>query len=154
MPGSPKRKSDTQRLENEIGEGRLTELIEQGLTMRKCAEALGVGPLTLSRWVSADPARAEKISRARASAAHALADQALDISDESTPETERIDRLRIETRRWLAGKWNPESFADRSGPQVTVNITQQHLGSLRDLLSAHPQQGAIEAVETDVKQLR
>lgn len=133
MAGAPKRRSDLQKIETEVGEEGVLGLIEQGYTLRRCASELGVSLGTMSKWVSATPERTAAVSRARARGAGLLAEQTLDIADESGDA-----RLRVDTRKWLASKWNAIEYGEQR-PSLTVNIATAHLSDLRGLLVAAEQ---------------
>lgn len=82
---------------------------------------------TVMRWLDADaPGFREQYARACDLRADILADQCLDIADESENDGERISehedvhateqvarsKLRVDTRRWLAGKLRPKKYGD------------------------------------------
>jgi Bacteriophage Sf6, terminase small subunit-like len=62
------------------------------------------------------------LARAREAQAEVWADELVDISDAELPTREAIRRarLRMQSRQWLAGKYNPQ-FADKP-TQVGVNV--------------------------------
>jgi len=130
MPGRPKRKQDLILLEK-IGEEPVAELLESAMPIAEVCRQLKVGKRALMEWLESEPERAGLLSRARARAAHHLAEQALDIADDVDGETQR-DRLRVDTRKWLAAKWNPKEYSEqKQGVAVQVNIGDMHLDALR-----------------------
>jgi hypothetical protein len=139
MAGRPKQRTDIATLDS-FGESGFIDLIEQGHTLRQCAKHLNVNVSAICKWIDSEPERKAAVAQARSRAAHMLAEQSLEIADGATPETERVDKLRIDTRRWLASRWNPTDYGERQAG-VTINIGQQHLGGLRDLLGGLEQQG-------------
>jgi len=134
MAGQPKKQSDIAKIEA-VGDDAVLELLEQGYTTRKLAEHFSVSLGSVSVWLRQ---RTEAVSRARARGAHALADQALDLADGATLDTERLAKLQIDTRKWLASKWNAMDYGDHR-PSLTVNIAAAHLTDLRGLLVAAQQ---------------
>jgi hypothetical protein len=63
--------------------------------------------------MSANPAVADAVARARLDSAHALADEVIAIADSSdNPAMANLLRNRCDQRRWLAGKFNP-MYADK-----------------------------------------
>jgi hypothetical protein len=63
------------------------------------------------------------LSRAREQQAEVWADELVDISDAELPTHEAIGRARLwmQSRQWLAGKFNPQ-FADKPTTQIGVNV--------------------------------
>jgi hypothetical protein len=135
MAGRPKRKTDLVTLD-QVGEGRVEELLESAMPIAEVCRQLGVGKRVLYEWLEAAPGRAGLLSRARARAAHVLAEEALTIADETTGDVQR-DRLRVDTRKWLAGKWNQAQFGDSKGAQVTINLGDLHLQAVKTVKPVH-----------------
>ena len=137
MAGQPKKQSDIAKIDA-LGDDAVLELLEQGYTARRIAHHFSVSLGSVSVWLRQ---RTEAVSRARARGAHALADQALDLADGATVDTERLAKLQIDTRKWLAAKWNVQDYGEQR-PSLTVNIATAHLSDLRGLLVAgqHAQQ--------------
>jgi predicted transcriptional regulator len=113
------------------GELALFELVSRGMTKKRMLETLGVSRSAFDRWVQKTAERAARYSRAREEAADSLADETLEIADEADPQTAQVAKLRIEARRWLAAKINPEAYGDKTGPSVTLNLGDMMLDSLR-----------------------
>lgn len=133
MAGHIKRRTIASNLDK-IGEQTLLEKIASGLTMAGLARELGISNLSLYHWIKKDPDRQERFAQARALAADQWADECLDIADQTDNLNANADRLKIETRKWLAGVTNPDKY--KSAPaqaQVNVNVNQLHLEALRQL---------------------
>ena len=56
---------------------------------------------------------ATRYARAKEERADTLFDETLAIADAATPETVGVDRLRIDTRKWAAGKLRPKVYGDK-----------------------------------------
>jgi hypothetical protein len=117
---------------------------------------------TIYAWRQTNAEFAAWFHRAREIQSHALADSALAIADDKSgdilyrqngdpvPNNAAVQRsrLRVDSRRWLAGKLNPAAYADKqihTGPDglgpVEVQIRADYerlsadeLGQLRELL--------------------
>jgi hypothetical protein len=78
---------------------------------------------TVYDWKKADESFRQAFMRAREQQAEVWADELVDISDAELPTREAIRRarLRMQSRQWLAGKFNPQ-FADKPTTQVGVNV--------------------------------
>jgi hypothetical protein len=78
--------------------------------------------VTIHNWRQADESFRQDLARAREQQAEAWADDILSISDAELPTHEEIGRarLRMQSRQWLAGKYNP-TYADKP-TQIGVNV--------------------------------
>ena len=131
MPGRPKRKQDLVLLEK-MGEEPVRELLESAMPIAEVCRTLGVGKRALMEWLEADPRRARLRSESRARAAHILAEEAIVIADDTAGETQR-DRLRVDTRKWLAARWNQAEFAEKPQTAIQLNINGLHLDALKSV---------------------
>lgn len=93
--------------------------LAEGKSLRKIAKELGRPESTLRYWLSSDPEAFAHSARARELGCDALADECLEIADDtdSKPEDRRI---RIDTRLRLIGKWS-----QRYGDKLTVDSRSQ-----------------------------
>ena len=102
------------------------ECLRDGLSLRKAAETNGVSPSTVLGWVDADPAYSEQYTQARARGYLLLADEILEISDDSSGDVidtehgprvdaERVARskLRVDSRKWMLAKMLPKIYGDK-----------------------------------------
>lgn len=132
MAGHIKRRTIASNLDK-IGETTLLEKIASGMTMAGLARDLGISNLSLYNWIRKEPDREERFRQARMIAADKWADDCLEIADASDHVSANADRLKIETRKWLAGVTNPERFQAKPTTAVQVNVNQLHLDALRQL---------------------
>lgn len=132
MAGHIKRRTIASNLDK-VGETTLLEKIASGMTMAGLARELRISNLSLYHWIRKDPGREERFKQARALAAETWADECLDIADGADHITANADRLKIETRKWLAGVTAPERFQAKPTTAVQVNVNQLHLDALRQL---------------------
>ena len=120
----------------------ICERIAGGESLRQiCGDGDVPSASTVFVWLSQDEAFSEQYARAREAQADALFDDILSIADDGTNdwmerknadgenigwqengEALRRSQLRVEARKWMAGKLKPKKYGDR--------ITQEHeLGS-------------------------
>jgi hypothetical protein len=132
MAGHIKRRTIASNLDK-IGETTLLEKIASGMTMAGLARDLGISNLSLYNWIRKEPDREERFRQARMIAADKWADDCLEIADAADHVSANADRLKIETRKWLAGVTNPERFQAKPTTAVQVNVNQLHLDALRQL---------------------
>ena len=129
MPGQPKTREMMDRIETAGGAQALLERISAGETMISIARALDVSRSVISGLLNDE--HAEALKEARKRAATVYVEEALEIADAATPATERVEKLKADTRRWLAGRWDRAAFGDNSRPDVQVNIGALHIEALR-----------------------
>ena len=97
-----------------------------GQRLRKAAAAAGVGASTVLDWTEADPEFAEQYARARTRGYQLLADEIIEISDDSSGDTVETDRgpvsnpeftarsrLRVDSRKWMLSKMLPKIYGDK-----------------------------------------
>jgi hypothetical protein len=139
MAGHIKRRTIASNLDK-VGETVLLEKIASGLTMAGLARELNISNLSLYHWIRKDPNREERFKQARSIAAEQWADECLDIADASDNGSANADRLKIETRKWMAGVANPDRFQAKPTTAIQVNVNQLHLDALKqlNLASANP----------------
>jgi hypothetical protein len=105
----------------------ICERVAKGETLTSiCNEPEMPAWTTVHDWKKADESFRQDFMRAREQQAEIWADELVDISDAELPTHEAIGRarLRMQSRQWLAGKYNPQ-FADKPtqvGVQVGVQV--------------------------------
>ena len=100
------------------------------LSMKSICEQLGYPTGTVLAWLSREPTFQEKYARAKDMQADLLAEEILDIADDGSndfmtivkgdreyevenKEVTNRSRLRIDSRKWLAGKLRPKKYGDK-----------------------------------------
>lgn len=131
MAGKPVQRMAFALIEAKGGEPWVLEQVAQGHGYRTIAKELGVSLTMFVGWATHTDARRQMLRQARENAAQTLAEQALEIADEADPLTERVARLRIDTRKWIASKWAPDTYGDNKGPVVQISINDMHLKAVR-----------------------
>jgi hypothetical protein len=86
---------------------------------------------TFYDWVERVPGRRETLDRARSLAAHALADQTLEIVDTATIEEVQLAKLRTDIRLKLAAKHNRLYYGDAQSPLLNIDLGSLALDALR-----------------------
>ena len=137
MPGRPKRTADLALL-NQVGAAKVEELLEKALPIETICKDLGVSKKALYDWLDA-PEQAGLFTRARARAADHLAVETLAIADDVAEDQAAIAkaRLRTDTRKWLASKWNAAQYGDSKGVQVNLNLADLHLQAVKVVKPVH-----------------
>jgi hypothetical protein len=125
------------------------ELLASGLTTKQACKKLHINRSTLWRYATASEARRDSYAHARDQQARALADETLEISDQATNEGERVARLRVDTRKWLASKLLPKEFGDRlevSGTFANLDVRQLTDDQIRRLSDGEAPASVLTAV--------
>jgi len=129
MAGQPKTNAMLAKIDA-LGGDALLSRIAGGEPLKAVAESIGVSRQVLSGVLNSEQNR-EALRRAREQAAHALAEEALSISDAAKPQDVQVAKLRTDTRRWLASKWAPREYGDQAGVNVNISFASLHLDALR-----------------------
>ena len=153
MAGHIKRRTIASNLDK-VGESTLLEKIASGMTMAGLARELRISNLSLYHWIRKDADREERFRQARSLAAETWADECLDIADAADHVSANADRLKIETRKWLAGVTAPEKFQAKPTAAVQVNVNQLHLDALRQLNLASPDHDSPEPEVIDITPIK
>jgi hypothetical protein len=109
----------------------ICEQLADGKSLRTICSADGFPAVgSVCRWLAENETFREQYLRARDAQADALADEILDIADgagapvdaaEGANAVQR-DRLRVETRKWVASKLKPKVYGDKADVNVTGQI--------------------------------
>lgn len=88
--------------------------ITGGLSAHKAIKAHGVSNGSFYRAVDSDAICAEKYARARISGLDCIADEIIDLADDSPPDAAWTNkaRLQVDARRWLLSKLAPKRYGD------------------------------------------
>jgi hypothetical protein len=105
---------------------RLCELIAQGKSLRKAAADIGVDPSTPLLWCKASTDFDQQYTRAREIGWKLLAEEILEISDDTSRDMIETDagekpnlelvarsRLRVDSRKWMLSKMLPKIYGDK-----------------------------------------
>ena len=136
MAGYPMRRALEKKIEEMGGIEFVTAHIAQGMTIGRLAEFIECSRPMLSFWINHTEERRTAVINARKLKAEKLAEEALDIADqvdETSNSGVNKARLQVDTRKWLAGKLDPESYGDTSKTQVNINMGDLHLQALKHL---------------------
>ena len=101
------------------------ESIADGESLRAiCKDPDMPSKSSVCKWLGQHEAFADQYARARDAQADAHFDEIVHIAD--TEEDPQRARVRIDARKWTAGKQRPKKYGDRLGVdldgQVTVNV--------------------------------
>ena len=140
MAGNKKKVADIALL-NTLPVEQITNMFEAGMSETRICVALGISKKALTEWMAL-PEQEGFISRVRARAADNLVGQMIEIADEGEIEEVNKARLRVQTRQWVAERWNPAAYAQTKMPSVQVNLSGMRLDALRRI-------EVVEDVSTD-----
>jgi hypothetical protein len=110
--------------------------IAKGRTMTQLAKEFGVGLWSMDRWVYRHTKGTTLLADARKVAAGQMAAEVLDIAEAAYPENERVARLQIDSRKWLAAKLDPAGYGEQqASAAIQINVGDMHLLALRQVQS-------------------
>lgn len=121
----PPKKTVAEKL-GEIGIDAICEMVADCKTLQTIANMAGVSKSKLSEWL--DNNHSEQYARARLAQADKLVDDLMAIVDEPPMLTASgsVDagdvahkRLRMDARKWLAGKMNSKKYGDKVTNEIT-----------------------------------
>ncbi|BDC37907.1 hypothetical protein [Paraburkholderia terrae] len=149
MSGSPVKRARLESLDAQ--EEEIFAKLEDGRPLVEIATESGCSRPFLNRWLTYTEERSARYDKARQTAAHSLADDIQHdasntlkraISGEASKIEVAAAKLKGDTQRWLAGRWNAKYAEDR-GTNVSVSVD---LGSafLNVLRRGKPNPEAIE----------
>jgi Bacteriophage Sf6, terminase small subunit-like len=100
-------------------------LISDGRSLRSILRDDDTMPAmsTIFKWLREHQSFSEQYTRAKEEQADALAEDMQDIADNPTGDVQR-DRLRVDTRKWIASKLKPKKYGDK------VDATIEHSGQV------------------------
>ena len=131
MAGAPIKRQGVALLQEKADE--VEALLEAGVTQTEVWEVLGITRSAWRKWMR-EHGGADVVARARATRASALAEETLTIADTAEERNEAIAkaRLRIDTRKWISGAWDRDTYGQAApGANVQINLGQLHLDALR-----------------------
>lgn len=88
---------------------------------------------TFYKRLSMDADFAQRYTRAREAQAHRESDEIKAIADQATPEDYNVARLRIDARKWRAGKLAPKVYGDKLDVETKGTLTITISGDDADL---------------------
>lgn len=132
-PGKP---TFAERVAADGGDEIIFRRIASGELVTDIMESYGYSRDMMYQWINqGGEARRQAFEDAKRQSAEALAEQAGRIIDAAADATSTaavmVARERMGYRKWLAGIRDRETFGERAGAEIQVNIGQLHLDALR-----------------------
>ena len=94
----------------------ICEQLSEGKSLRSICKAKKLPSCsTIFLWLSKYPEFSEQYAHAREAQADLLADEIISIADEPVLFAEQVarNRLRVDARKWMAGKLRPKRYGDK-----------------------------------------
>jgi len=110
--------------------------------LHKVCKEVNINPSNFYRWISEDENLRNRYAHAREVQAELLADQILEIADDSSNDTKTIvskagepieventewtnrSKLRVEARKWIAAKLKPKKYGDKVEIEQNLNVNK------------------------------
>lgn len=90
----------------------ICDLLGDGKSLRTACKEVGIQTRTFYTWLADDEFTQRQYARAKEEAADNFVEEMLEIADEKTGDPNR-DRLRLDTRKWIASKLKPKRYGDK-----------------------------------------
>lgn len=129
---------------NESLADAICERLADGESLRSiCSDDEFPAKSTVFKWLATNSAFADQYARARETQADSLADDIVDIADNAKFDA-NDKRVRIDARKWLAGKLRPKVYGDSQtlkhtgasgGPVEYANLTEAEIDARLAALS-------------------
>lgn len=112
--------------------GKVCTAIAGGQSLRKICEAKDMPSIdTVRVWLIEDAEFSAQYARAREEQADYYADEIVTIAD--TEEDPNRARVRIDARKWTAGKLKPKVYGDKVDLSGALRVTLTHEEALEQL---------------------
>ena len=98
---------------------KILERIAVGDSLREISKDLKIDFSAASKILRSEDIN-PRYARARELQADYLADEVVQIADAATNETFQSDRLRIDARKWKAGKMRPKNWGDNEKHELNI----------------------------------
>lgn len=106
-------------------EGQLDDLGRKPFySVRSACAELGISEATIYRWLHRHPDFCEQYTRAREARAHLLAEETIEVV-ELEPDPAKA-RVRMDVRKWYAGKLAPKVWGDKTVLSGDPDNPQKH----------------------------
>jgi len=106
---------------------KICEMVVEGKSLIKISKELNFNIASFFRWLREEKDFCDKYTRAKVEQADTLIEEILDIADcskfdKTTDENGRVitdhehiarSRLRVDTRKWVAGKMRPKKYGEK-----------------------------------------
>ena len=113
---------------------RICERIADGESLRGICEGADMpARVNVIRWLEKDEALRNQYARAREHQADHEFDEIKAIADLASVEDVQVARLRVDTRKWRAGKLRPKVYGDKVDLSGNVGFTITISGDDADL---------------------
>lgn len=107
----------------------ICERLADGQSLRSICQADDMpNKATVFRWLAADAAFSDQYARARESQADTLFDDMIDIADAEgmrDPVDVQQAKLRVETRKWMAGKLRPKVYGEKQTVETQHGLSDE-----------------------------
>ena len=123
------------------------QLMERLFPPREDGEKPGANAFYL--WLS-ERDHKERWREAKSLRGSLAADEAVGIALDTTEQTVRSDKLKVDTLKWHASKLAPQEFGDRVDLKLTGDVGQQWMEALIALERSQREGGPAEYLEAEV----
>jgi hypothetical protein len=102
----------------------ICEMVANGMHLREIGLIIGCDCSAISKVAGSDPALGQQYARARETSADAFEAQILNIARNATNEDYQVNRLQVDTLKWVAARRNFKRYGDRQQVDAVHDITE------------------------------
>ena len=107
-------------------------IISEGKSLVSACKELGVEYKHVFKWIAEYPEFKNNYAQAREAQADYLADGVMDVADDpSIPSDDK--RIRVDARKWYAGKLKPKKYGERQSVDVDVTSKGESIAAVSRL---------------------
>lgn len=133
----------------------VVQRLTDGETLKQIAESWKIPYGRLAQWIIESRERTTQYNAALAIWADSIAQECVSIADGGAEgESHHRDKLRIDTRLKLAGKWDRGRYGDQVGHNVTVKDDRTPLDREQQVLEAGRAIGFVLATADHIRRER
>lgn len=129
------------KFSEELFEDICNQIATTSIGLHRICKQQGISAVTFFEWVKDDTELSNRYARAREAQAELLADQIIEIADDSSNDTKTIykgeelveventewtnrSKLRVEARKWIAAKLKPKKYGDKVEVDQTISVNK------------------------------
>ena len=121
---------------DKLGEQAVFDQIANGRSTTATQKWAKVGNRAFYKWLDLEDGRRERYQAARRMWADRLAEETIEIADNADISDAQVAKLRVETRKWVAERGNPDHWGIQKQPLVSLTVNDSHRSALRGILDS------------------
>ena len=153
MAGKPIQRAAAQKLaklgENEVFDAYLDQRSVPRMLKSLVPKVGKISKGMFYEWLHADPDRWSRWQENKKTLAHELTEESLILSDDAADDPSSVPgaRLQVETRRWIASRYDRETYGKTPSTVIGINIGGDVLAALKQVEEAEIEEAEYEVLQ-------